>query len=86
MYTGKWLVLNYSGFASLVLVCLSNFVYPVSLLLIRTIVHYHVSSKIDIESFRDALHGLSYWGESTKEKILAGYVARTGEKREHIVF
>ena len=65
---------------------MSNFVYPVSLLLILALVHYHVRSKIDIKSFLIALHGLSYWGESMKEKIWDGYVARTGEKRVHIVF
>ena len=60
--------------------------YPVSLLLIRTIVHYHVSSKIDIKSFNNAFHGLSYWGEQMKEKRWAGHVARTRQTRVHIVF
>jgi membrane protein CcdC involved in cytochrome C biogenesis len=61
-------------------------VYAVSLLLIRTIIHYHVSSKIDIKSFHNTFYGLSYWGEQMKEKRWAVHVARTGEKRVHIGF
>jgi hypothetical protein len=41
---------------------------------------------MDIKSFYNTFHGLSYWGEQMKEKKWAGNVARTGEKRVHIEF
>jgi hypothetical protein len=58
-------------------------VYPVSLLLIRTIVRYRVGSKIDIKSFHNQFHVLSYWGEQMKENRWAGHVARKW-RREYI--
>jgi len=61
-------------------------VYPISLLLIRTIIHYHVSSIIDLKSFRNTFNGLSYWGEQMQEKRWSRHVARAGEKRVHIGF